>query len=362
MATGSPVTRYPWDALENIPRTACRTQARALSGLQRAVNASRLEETARELVGPDITFVVRDIGPTSKRNAPLGARAAFELADGSAHIEVEVDAECATRALSRLLKRTVTLELPGAPLDAALGGAFSALVLEIVRRVPSGVPVRIANGDLDFSAGIQLAATVLLDERSYAALVRISTSMKALESPPLASLGDLTISVPLVCASSAVRRESLLELEPGAAWLPGADWSISAAGIGTAVLAAPAEESGVKVELVQGGALVVRGETVALSWESTMAERSDDAVVEDTVLQAPIVVRVEVGAVTMTAREWASLRPGDVIETGQRVGELVVLRVAGAEVARGELVNVDGELGVRIRRLSQSASDPSDAS
>ena len=76
------------------------------------------------------------------------------------------------------------------------------------------------------------------------------------------------------------------------------------------------------------------------------------------VLDAPVVVRVEVGAVTLTAREWAAVRPGDVLETGVGLGEPVVLRVAGKEVARGELVSVDGELGVRILELVAPGRSP----
>ncbi len=71
----------------------------------------------------------------------------------------------------------------------------------------------------------------------------------------------------------------------------------------------------------------------------------------DAALDAPLVVRVELGVVTMTAREWARLRPGDVIETGRRIAEPVVLRIAGRAVAKGELVDIEGELGVRIREL-----------
>ena len=67
-----------------------------------------------------------------------------------------------------------------------------------------------------------------------------------------------------------------------------------------------------------------------------------------------MMVRIEIGAVSMTAREWAELGPGDVIESGRRIAEPVVLRVAGREVARGELVNLEGELGVRIRELVRS--------
>lgn len=67
-------------------------------------------------------------------------------------------------------------------------------------------------------------------------------------------------------------------------------------------------------------------------------------VIED----APVVVRVELGALEMKAREWASLAPGDVVTLGRKLGDPAILRVGGVEVARGELVQVDGEYGVRI--------------
>src|SRR5262249_58478941 len=75
----------------------------------------------------------------------------------------------------------------------------------------------------------------------------------------------------------------------------------------------------------------------------------------EVVLDAPLVVRVEMGSVTMTMREWASLGAGDIIGLGRRVGEPVVLRAAGLVIARGELVDIEGELGVRIRERVQPA-------
>lgn len=63
---------------------------------------------------------------------------------------------------------------------------------------------------------------------------------------------------------------------------------------------------------------------------------------------APVVVRVELGVVEMKARDWAHLSPGDVVTLGRKLGDPAVLRIGGVEVARGELVQVDGEVGVRI--------------
>ena len=70
----------------------------------------------------------------------------------------------------------------------------------------------------------------------------------------------------------------------------------------------------------------------------------------------PVVARVEIGSVEMSAAAWAGLRPGDAITTGRRVGSTVSLRVSGVEVARGELVQIDGEIGVRILEKLQSGS------
>jgi flagellar motor switch/type III secretory pathway protein FliN len=61
----------------------------------------------------------------------------------------------------------------------------------------------------------------------------------------------------------------------------------------------------------------------------------------------------------MTARQWAELDRGDVVTLGRRAGEPMILRVGGAVVARGELVVVDGELGVRIvERIVSRAAAP----
>ena len=82
--------------------------------------------------------------------------------------------------------------------------------------------------------------------------------------------------------------------------------------------------------------------------EADMTESEGDGALLEAVGDVPVVVRVEIGEARMAAREWAALGRGDVITLGRRVGELVLLRVGGVAIARGELVNVDGEVGVRI--------------
>jgi flagellar motor switch/type III secretory pathway protein FliN len=72
----------------------------------------------------------------------------------------------------------------------------------------------------------------------------------------------------------------------------------------------------------------------------------------------PIVVRLELGFLEMSAAEWAGLRPGDVVQCGRRIEEPVVLRAGGREIARGELVDIEGEIGVRITAVASSAVLP----
>jgi flagellar motor switch/type III secretory pathway protein FliN len=122
------------------------------------------------------------------------------------------------------------------------------------------------------------------------------------------------------------------------------------------MLAPPTGERGVVVRLGDGGEFVVVGvEATRVDAEMKMeiVNQAEDTATSEVILDAPLVVRVELGAVTLTAREWASLGVGDVIALGRRVSEPVVLRVAGVEVAQGELVDVEGELGVRIRQRTE---------
>jgi type III secretion protein Q len=66
---------------------------------------------------------------------------------------------------------------------------------------------------------------------------------------------------------------------------------------------------------------------------------------------APIDLRVELARVSLTLTEIAGLRPGEVLVTGRPLGAEVVLRAGERAVATGELVDVEGELGVRVLRL-----------
>jgi flagellar motor switch/type III secretory pathway protein FliN len=253
------------------------------------------------------------------------------------------------------LRREVLLS-PEVPLDATLRGALSAVCVEVARRTRAALPLRALEQTQGLDSAVYVDATLLLDGCPYGVTLCLSAEPRPAIAPEVATLGELLLRVPLVIACSAVSRAEFAALTPGCVWLPG-NCSINADLVGSALLCAGTLERGCAVEL-RAGKIVLRGETrnLALDSEPDMADNpgAHSDALNQTLLEAPLVVRVELGAVQMTAREWSELQAGDVIETGRRIGELAVLRVAGREVARGELVSIDGELGIRIRELVTS--------
>jgi type III secretion system YscQ/HrcQ family protein len=72
-------------------------------------------------------------------------------------------------------------------------------------------------------------------------------------------------------------------------------------------------------------------------------------------LDAPLELTVELARFSLTLGELQRTRVGDVLVTGRRIGERVTLRVAGRALAQGELVDVEGEVGVRILEFLQES-------
>jgi type III secretion system YscQ/HrcQ family protein len=65
----------------------------------------------------------------------------------------------------------------------------------------------------------------------------------------------------------------------------------------------------------------------------------------------PVTLAVELGRLTLSVSRVAALAPGDVIALERHAREPVELTSGGRLVARGELVQIDQELGVRITRV-----------
>jgi flagellar motor switch protein FliN/FliY len=65
---------------------------------------------------------------------------------------------------------------------------------------------------------------------------------------------------------------------------------------------------------------------------------------------------VEIGRTFMTIRETLSLGPGSIVSLNRLAGEPVDLLVNGKPIARGEVVVIDEEFGLRVTEVV--SSDP----
>jgi flagellar motor switch protein FliM len=91
------------------------------------------------------------------------------------------------------------------------------------------------------------------------------------------------------------------------------------------------------------------------------AEHSDDPEQGDDVSpdgaglleDVTVAMAVELGRVTLSAADVVNLRAGQVIELSKHPGEPVDVVVDGRRIGKGELVEIDGELGVRILSISR---------
>jgi flagellar motor switch protein FliN len=75
----------------------------------------------------------------------------------------------------------------------------------------------------------------------------------------------------------------------------------------------------------------------------------------DLLLDVEIPVTVEVGRTQMSLEDVLKLVPGSVVSLDKKVEEPVDLRVNGKLVARGEVVLVDDQYGLRITQIVDAA-------
>ena len=65
----------------------------------------------------------------------------------------------------------------------------------------------------------------------------------------------------------------------------------------------------------------------------------------------PLDLTAEIGRLRLSGRELLDLEPGTVLPLGRPTSGPIELTCAGRVVARGELVDVEGERGVRVTEI-----------
>lgn len=73
----------------------------------------------------------------------------------------------------------------------------------------------------------------------------------------------------------------------------------------------------------------------------------------------PVELAIEIGRTRMTIGEALALGPGSVVTVGRLAGDPVDLLVNGRVIARGEVVAIDEEMGLRITEIAATVVGPS---
>ncbi|MDP9151135.1 MAG: FliM/FliN family flagellar motor switch protein [Myxococcota bacterium] len=373
MSSAPLVRSFPWASLDATTRAEETARRDARRWASRHINVHAIRSALSEMLDCRVTIYFRRarlfIGGSGLADALCVALAPQDAQHAEARVVLEVEHALAANVVARAVRRTPTAVVRGSvALAPPLAGAFAAVVMAIARRAHGDDPMRLVDAEAGPRLGEELAnlateriailVTVLLEEDAFSARLLVPRGMTAERGghawtrERLAALADTPLAVPLVACTLRMTAAEIAQLRPGDALVPGR-WAVALSTTGEVVagtlwLAAPSSGLGHRTELVENGRLVLGGRLESLEPAEADLDANERAALVESVGEVPIAVRVEIGEAVMPARDWAALERGDVITLGRRVGATVLLRVAGLAVARGELVSIDGEIGVRI--------------
>lgn len=293
----------------------------------------------------------------------------------------------AARALSALLGREVSLlatALPGVPparIPAArLGLELAAIPAAAVLEVDPALVVRLVDvlaGGPGAAAGataltpvetaaLELFALAALDGAASARALEAALAPRLSSEPaeiasPLAievavAAGDVTGRARLLVPAAAIRALRRpaggdgpaaalpvpVSVRRGTASLGADELDLLAPGD---VVVLDADAPGARETLVVPGGVAIRGRLEGGAFqveEIAMTERT---------AQLPVTLEVELARVEVPVGELARLEPGSVLALPVDRRGLVTLRAGERAVARGELVDLDGAVGVRIQSV-----------
>ena len=361
------IARFPWERVPRLDLAWVRARRELCDTLDATLDSARLVRGLEELLGDDVRASIELCGaPTSREAKKPGLTLSVRFVGRGLRFDVMPEAELLRAAVARLLEQDFELGWADTDVDPPLAGAGAALLLEAARRAArseapelmlSSAPTELAPNDPALEGFyISGRATVWLADKPYGVDVsirRVPTPERREPklAPRLSRLGDVRLSVPWVSAVSSVAVAELTRLGIGDVWVPGASaWLGGDTTMDAGMLVPPGVDRGLPVR-VSGGRIVLGAGAVRMPEELESKVSQEDSELEQIVGETQLVVRLEVGALEMTAAEWAALRPGDVVQSGRRLEDPVILRAGGREIARGELVDIDGEVGVRITRV-----------
>jgi type III secretion protein Q len=295
----------------------------------RGAEIARAAAAALEvLAGGPVSIEARPV-PGVPAPRALAARVALDLVALPAPAVLEVEPQLVVRLVSRLAGGD------GAPDPAAALTPVEATALELlaltaldgacaVTAVDAVLAPRLARGVREPSGALAVELTVdAAGLRGRARLLVPPAAVRALAGEPDLPRASVVLPASVRRGAAILRRDELEALAPG-------DVVLVDAADGPAALVLP------------GGARALGqldGDDRFHVEETTMAVR---------ISELPVRLEVELARVELTLGALAALAPGAALPLAlDRRGE-VVLRAGERAIARGELVDIDGAIGVRI--------------
>ncbi|GAB5542486.1 MAG: hypothetical protein SangKO_022460 [Sandaracinaceae bacterium] len=172
-------------------------------------------------------------------------------------------------------------------------------------------------------------------------------------SPPAWSR-DLPIALVLDAGDATLTARDLAALRPGDVLVPDRlGVAHDASGLrGHARLGAVHARWGIACVIEAGEARVARRADRNTPMTARLEESmSDEASTLEAMGDTPVQLTVELARMSVPLGELAALAPGAVLRTGQALGAPVQLRAGDRVIGAGELVEVEGELGIRLTAL-----------
>jgi len=367
---------YPWHALPRVTREQARWTG-ALADIVDAQALSRARETLASLLDVAIAVVPGPVGAVSASELPASLAAsvvAVALERPGARVAIELDPSASLAAIDRVLggegvagagpMLLSPIEQGVLAFVAARACEGSGLVVADVLTTREGLLAWLGDGAIAW-----WSLTVSLGARASSARVWMpSRSLAAFDGSVAralpASIGDVGVGLAIRVGHARLPAGEVRSLGVGDVLLPDElaaerhegtpRWSearlVGRSG-GVVVRLSRADE-GFRVEGVER-ASVVRSATIL---EETMSEDAQAVRTDELseVAEVPVELAIELGRIELRVRELAALVPGRVISARLPVGREVTLRAGDRVVAEGELVDIDGELGVRITRVARS--------
>jgi flagellar motor switch/type III secretory pathway protein FliN len=369
---GATPAPFPLGRVARVERAAIEARQELFARLLGALDPTRIAGALSHLLREPVD-VTRPL-LLERRRGELAAASpegsvTLEFPEHALRLTLEPEADLVRVCVARLLEQEFELGWADTGIDAALRGAFAALVLEAARRAARReAPELTEPGELQGPWLLHGRVSLRFSGKPY----RLELWVEALEIAPraraarapvgLARLGGVRIAVPWVSAVCSLELDALRGLQIGDVWVPSRNaWLAPDAPRSAGLLVSARSERGLPI-VVSGGRIVLGADAVLVHEELESSMSQEESELERIVGETPLLVRVELGSLELSAAEWAALRPGDVVQSGRRIDDQVILRAAGREIARGELVDIEGQLGVRITQVGlATAAAPENA-